>query len=216
MKTKLATLAMLAVWCMSSCRNDPVPERALADLPPEDAAGPSELHRAGQPCALCHGEYEGADPPLAIGGTVFQQDQINFTIRPVQGVFVTIYDSEGASQKACTNAAGNFFVRLEDWPDAKFPLTIQVGNRFMRSLIGRERSCASCHVLATQARVEDPSDNVDPLTGASRFSAGGILVDPVAVPPEHSCGPYPASASSAATTAGSGGSSGAGGQGGGA
>jgi hypothetical protein len=133
--------------------------------------------------------------------------------RAGRGRVVTVYDSAGASQKACTNAAGNFFVRLEDWPDAKFPLTVQVGNRFMRSLIGRDRSCAGCHKLATKTRVErDPA--LDPSTGAGHDSAGAILVDPAAVPAEERCGPNPASAASSTTSATGGGSGGAGGAGG--
>jgi uncharacterized membrane protein YgcG len=207
----LGALAVAAAWV--SCRRDPVPQAAIDDLPPEDPGGPSELHRPGQPCVLCHSEYEGADPALAVGGTVWQQNPTTLELGPVEGVFVTVYDSAGASQKACTNSAGNFFVRLEDWNDAKFPFTVQVGNRFMRSLIGRERSCAGCHKLATKTRVDrDPF--IDPSTGAAHDSAGAILVDPAAIPPEERCGPNPASAVSSTTTGGGGGTGGAGGAGG--
>ena len=130
----------------------------------------------------------------------------------IEGVFVTVYDAEGASAKACTNAAGNFYIELDDWPDAKFPLAVQVGNRFMRSLIGRERSCASCHELASPSRVEnDPT--VNSATGAGRTSAGAILVDRGSIPPEEQCGPNPASASVAASS-GAGAAGGTGGTGG--
>jgi hypothetical protein len=202
----LSCVALVAVW--SGCRIDPVVQEKIDALPAEDPDGPSELHRAGQPCVLCHSSYEGAHPEMAIGGTVFQQHPETLLLAPAEGVFVTIFDSEGASQKACTNSSGNFFVRLEDWPGAKYPLTVQVGNRFMRSLIGRERSCAGCHQLATQTRLNDPNDNADRLTGASRFSAGAILVDLAAVPPEQACGPNPASSTSAGV-GGGGGSGGA-------
>jgi hypothetical protein len=194
------------------CRQDPVPQAAIDKLPAEDAEGPSELHRPGQPCVLCHSDYEGADPALAIGGTVFEQNPSTFQLIPVEGVFVTIYDAEGASAKACTNAAGNFYIEEDDWPDAKFPLAVQVGNRYMRSLIGRERSCAACHELATPSRVEnDPT--VNSATGAGRTSAGAILVDRASIPPEEQCGPNPAAASVAAST-GVGGATGTGGGGG--
>jgi hypothetical protein len=187
----------LALAASLSCRYDPVPQEALDVLPAEDPAGPSELHRQGQACVLCHSDYEGADPPLAIGGTVYEQNTTTFQLIPVQGVFVTVFDSAGASQKACTNAAGNFFIRLEDYPDAAFPVTVRVGNRFMRGLIGRERSCAGCHRLATVSRVEqDPS--VDSSTGAGRDSAGAVLVERATVPIEEQCGPFPAAASVAA------------------
>ncbi len=208
----------LALAAVVGCRYDPIPEDKLDALPPEDAAGPSELHRGGQPCVLCHSEYEGADPPLAFGGTVYEQNPATFQLIPVQGVFVTMFDAAGASQKACTNAAGNFFVRMDDWPDAAFPLTVQVGNRFMRSLIGRERSCAACHKLASVNRVErDPT--IDTSTGAGRDSAGAILVERATIPIEEQCGINPAAASSSAASGAGGGTggmaSGAGGNGGG-
>jgi hypothetical protein len=212
----LAALSAAGSLTASGCRYDPVPQNLIDDLPAEDPDGPSELHRQGQPCVLCHSDYEGAEPALAIGGTVFEQNTVTFQLIPVEGVFVTVFDSAGASQKACTNAAGNFFVRAEDWPDAKFPMTVQVGNRSMRSLIGRERSCASCHQLATVERVEnDPTVNSS--TGAGRDSAGAILVERAQVPDEEKCGPNPAGSTGAGgmMTSGAGGDMGSGGTGGG-
>jgi len=213
---KVASVWLVAGFALGwlGCRYDPVPQAKIDALPPEDAAGPSELHRAGQPCVLCHSEYEGAEPALAMGGTVFEQNTTTFELIPVEGVFVTMYDSAGASQKACTNAAGNFFVRMDDWPEAKFPMTVRVGNRFMRSLVGRERSCASCHRLATKSRVEnDPTVNSS--TGAGRDSAGAILVERAAVPPEEQCGPNPAGATVGAGGGAVGGAGGAASAGGG-
>ena len=209
-----ATFASAVLTALfGGCRYDPVPQEAIENLPPEDPEGPSELHRRGQPCVLCHSDYWNAEPHLAIGGTVFEQNPATGQLIPVQGVFVTIFDSAGASQKACSNEAGNFFVREDDWPDAAFPLTVQVGNRFMRSLIGRERSCAGCHALATQDRVDvDPT--VNPSTGQGRTSAGAILVERATIPLEEQCGPNPASAASASATTGAGGGGGAGGAGG--
>lgn len=197
----------LAFAPSGGCRYDPIPQDDLDSLPPEDPGGPSELHRQGQPCVLCHSEYEGAEPALAIGGTVYEQNPATFQLIPVQGVFVTIFDAAGASQKACTNAAGNFFVRQDDWPDAAFPLTVQVGNRFMRSLIGRDRSCASCHQLASVNRIErDPT--IDTSTGAGRDSAGAILVERDTIPIEEQCGINPAAASASSSGAGGGGGAG--------
>ncbi len=206
----LATLLAIAPLLVGSagCRLDPIPEEKLEGLPPEDPEGPSELHRPGQPCVDCHSAYEGADPPLAVGGTIYEQNTSTFQLIPVQGVFVTVFDAAGASQKACTNAAGNFFVKVEDWPDSAFPLTVQVGNRFMRSLVGRERSCATCHKLASPKRVEtDPT--IDTSTGAGRDSAGAVLVERDTIPIEEQCGINPAAASVAASS-GAGGSGGAG------
>ena len=139
---------------LTSCRYDPVPQKQIDDLPTEEDT--SELHRPGQPCVLCHSEYEGADPPLAIGGTIFSQNLETQLVAPVPGVFVNLYDARGDPQKACTNEAGNFWVKLEDWPDAVFPLRVRVGDQRMRSLIGRERDCAICH---RAARVDRPRES---------------------------------------------------------
>jgi len=210
--TWLALVGLVVAAGWPACSYDPVIQEAIEDLPLEDPEGPSEFHRAGQPCVDCHSAYWGADPELAIGGTVYEQ-QSDGGLDPVEGVFVTVFDSAGASQKACTNSSGNFFVRMEDWKDAQFPLAVQVGNRYMRSLIGRDRSCAGCHELATQTKVSiDPT--VDPSTGQSRTSAGAILVERNTIPVEEQCGFNPASASSSTTSAGTGGAGGAMGSGG--
>jgi hypothetical protein len=209
-RTLLVGLVALAAAAISaSCEFDPVLQDKIEALPPEKGE-PSELHRPGQPCEYCHNEYEGAEPRLAIGGTVYSQSLSDGALLPVEGVFVTVFDSAGASQKACTNAAGNFFVEYDDWPDAAFPLTVQVGSRFMRSLVGRERSCASCHVLATKSRIaNDPT--TDESTGASRDSAGAVLVDPLAIPERERCGPRSMQPGAGGSTSGGGGAAGSGG-----
>jgi hypothetical protein len=211
-------LAAILATAVVGCGYDPVIQKRIENNPPEDPAGPSPLHRAGQPCVDCHGNYEKASPELAVGGTIFHQDLGTLQLLPVPGVFVTIYDSAGATHKACTNAAGNFYITKKDLQgidDLAFPLTVQVGHRFMRSLIGRERSCANCHKLATLPKVESDL-TTDPSTGQARDSAGAILVDPDFIPEAERCG-QPIDASTAASGSGAGGAgvggSGAGGSG---
>jgi hypothetical protein len=190
---------------LAACRYDPVIDQKIRKNPPEDPGGPSAEHRAGQPCVDCHSTYEGAEPALAIGGTVYSQTARGY-LNGVEGVFVTINDSAGATYKACTNKAGNFYITkadLQGIDDLAFPLVVNVAGVKMTSLIGRERSCAGCHKLASVERIDiDPY--VDPATGRSRDSAGAIIIDPEFIPALERCGPPPDP-----TTTGAGGQGGA-------
>lgn len=166
------TLAACA-WLLAAaaiplgCRYDPVPQEAI-DALPEDSKDPSELHRPGEPCVLCHSTYEGAEPELAIGGTVYALDTAG-TPQPAVNVYVAITDSAGGFNGICTNGAGNFYFKKDDLTDLAFPLTVTVGSSRMTSLIGRDGSCASCHKL--------PDENsLDAKTGAGRDSPGVVLV----------------------------------------
>jgi uncharacterized membrane protein YgcG len=205
-------LAATVLSVGAGCRYDPVIADRIRQLPLEDADGPRPEHRAGQPCVDCHGKYEGAKPELALGGTVFSQTGKGF-LNPVEGVFVTIKDSAGATYKACSNSAGNFFITkadLQGIDDFAFPLTVRVGGAPMQSLIGRERSCAGCHKLASIARI-DADQFVDPSTGRARDSAGAIVIDPTQVGLLEKCGTQKGSSSS--STGGGTGGSGMGGSG---
>jgi len=112
---------------------------------------PSDLHRSGQPCVLCHDAYEGASPAMAVGGTVFATRSNPV---PVEGAIVTLTDSAGSTKSVTTNCTGNFFLSQEEWQPA-FPLRAEVScptpgtdkrRRFvMGTRIGRDGSCASCH-----------------------------------------------------------------------
>jgi hypothetical protein len=152
----------------AGCNTDPLPQAVIDGLPPETGS-PGPLHRPGQPCLVCHTSYEGADPPLALGGTLYKLDPMapgGLAVAP--SVLVTITDSTGDQRPACTNAAGNFFIRKEDWPELTYPLKVRTGTKTMNSIIGRDGSCASCHKLPNADR---------PGTGAGRDSAGVVLVD---------------------------------------
>src|SRR5262249_3507741 len=70
---------------------------------------------------------------------------------------VEVTDATGSVHVAQTNCAGNFYVTTTDW-DPVFPLTVQVthsaidkpGHAWpMLSKIGRDGSCAGCHVSAS-------------------------------------------------------------------
>ncbi len=157
------------VGLFSGCGVDPVPQAIIDSLGAEDPGGPSSMHRAGQPCLQCHSTYGEALPEFVIGGTVFREDPMSGALSGAHHVRVEVYDSAGDFRVACTNAAGNFYIEKSDWPDITFPLKSFVGNnhagkaaRRMRSIIGREGSCANCHKLS----------------GQSQNSPGVIIVDP--------------------------------------
>src|SRR5262249_30961758 len=142
-RSVVLSAALLFAASLLSCRYDPVPQAVIDDLGPEQGS-PSETHRAGQPCLACHSAYAGASPQMAFGGTVYLIDDKG-ALGPASGVTVNVYDSAGTSKRACTNKAGNFYLKKEDWKDVAFPLTVEAGSSVMRSLIGRDASCASCH-----------------------------------------------------------------------
>ena len=96
-------------------------------------------------------------------------------------MLVTIFDSAGDTRKACSNTAGNFFIEKADWDDVSYPLAVAAGERSMRSLIGRDGSCASCHFASEEA-------DRDPVTGAGRDSPGLVIVD---IGSGESCGSAP-------------------------
>jgi hypothetical protein len=150
-----------SVVVFTGCGVDPVPQAIIDELPPEQGT-PNALHRPGQPCLQCHSTYGEALPELVIGGTVFKEDAMTGALLPAPHVRVEVYDSAGDFRVACSNAAGNFYIAKTNWDDITFPLKSFVGNdhkgkatRRMRSIIGREGSCANCHKLSGKA-VDSP------------------------------------------------------------
>jgi hypothetical protein len=158
--SSLVALAALAAG--AGCAN-PIADAQIAALGPEDPAVPqSDIHRPGQPCLLCHGPYKGAEPEMAVAGTIFAYpfdlgaedgDPI-----PAAGVEVEISDSLDTSPptKPVTNCAGNFYVTKDEWSPA-YPLRVAI--RFqvaegdndrvpMDTRISRDGSCAGCHDAA--------------------------------------------------------------------
>lgn len=147
-----------AVGAASSCGN-PITDDQVEfwgdELPDVE---PSEFHRPGQPCVLCHSIAGGASPELVIGGTVFA-DQRSFL--PVEGAEIVLYDAVGDTYTMTSNCIGNFGLeRTGELP--QFPLAAEVrcptydsaGNklegtkiRSMNSWISRDGSCATCHSL---------------------------------------------------------------------
>jgi hypothetical protein len=130
-----ALLLLLAVTM--AC--DPVHNAEVAALPGEVPGVPhGPTHRPGQPCLLCHGDFN-------VAGTVFI-DPANVT--PANGVSVNLLDSQGSTFVATTNEAGNFFVRTNEWTPV-FPMKVSITSNgvttTMTADVGRNGACASCH-----------------------------------------------------------------------
>ncbi len=144
----------------SSCNFDPVHSGFVDVLGPEAAnlyPTESEYHRPGEPCGLCHSSKGPADSTFALGGTIFWGPD-NYDQR-TDNAYVRIVDANGAQRCFVTNCNGNFYVKTEDFVKITYPLllsverTIEPGKnentlqiRRMSSHVGREGSCAVCHI----------------------------------------------------------------------
>jgi cytochrome c553 len=151
-----------------ACETDPVHAAAVDHLPPEAAGvavGP--YHRAGQPCATCHGDQGPASQPFAVAGTVFFGPGTSAPLVGVGNALVLLEDDSQATFMTTTNCVGNFFVRPSEWPGhPQYPLIVRVVGQAqqqhadvaMQSRIGRTASCATCHQIPT-------GDNLDRTPG---------------------------------------------------
>jgi len=145
---------------VAGCGNRAVDDR-IAELGEEDPNNPpSEFHRPGQPCVLCHGEYLREEPIMSVAGTIYAVKPATATEKPipVKGVKVKLTDSFGEKYEAGTNCAGNFFIRKDQWEPA-FPLRAEIEYAVpgsdgstkrvvMSTRISRDGSCAGCHAGA--------------------------------------------------------------------
>jgi hypothetical protein len=117
--------------------------QALGGEAPGVPNGP--LHRAGQPCLVCHGEAGPASARFVMAGTVYA---VQGQSAPAQGVVVLIEDVNGSSYAATTNEVGNFYITTDEWSPT-LPAQVQVSKgtsiEQMLTHIGRDGSCADCH-----------------------------------------------------------------------
>jgi hypothetical protein len=157
-------LLVVALAPVAACDLDPVHSSLVSKLGPEAASIPkNELHRAGQPCVVCHGDEGPASAKFSIAGTVFYgpgtATDMQGNLIPLigaSGVTVYIEDDLGRTYPTTTNCVGNFFVSPSEY-QPQYPLLITVAGvpkgsltmntlqQSMHSQIGREPSCGMCH-----------------------------------------------------------------------
>ena len=137
-----AVTAAVVLSCGDPARS--VPAAELGPEVPGVEEGP--LHRAGQPCLVCHDGSRSR--PFALAGTVYLTPEAD---DPAVGAAVRWVDAEGRRGEARTNCAGNFFVLPEDFTPA-YPLWVSVAvgslEVAMDSPINGDGSCAHCHGLS--------------------------------------------------------------------
>lgn len=144
----------------SSCSLDPVHRTAVSYLGPEEEElypPESEYHRPGEPCALCHSAKGPGKRKFALGGTVFWVPD-DYEAR-VANAYVRVLDANKTKRCFVTNCNGNFYVPADEYSTITFPLLVSVERtinpgvdestlqiRRMSGHIGREASCATCHI----------------------------------------------------------------------
>jgi hypothetical protein len=151
------TLVGALVAFAAACGNPSIDTRIEVLGPEKAGVPPSEFHRPGQPCVLCHSTYEGASPEITVGGTIFATPTETAGVLPtaVEGAIVTLIDAEGDVMPVTSNCAGNFYLTKEQW-NPSFPLRVELsypapgGTTLkpatpMSSRISRDGSCGSCH-----------------------------------------------------------------------
>ena len=161
----MAATCVAVVSVASSCSLDPVHRSEVDVLGAEKADEypiESEYHRPGEPCALCHSEKGPADTKFALGGTIFWGPD-DYGAR-VDNAYVYVLDAKNTTKCFVTNCNGNFYVKQDDLDREKttfptYPLLVSVFRavnpgtdetklqaRTMSGHIGREGSCATCHI----------------------------------------------------------------------
>jgi hypothetical protein len=143
----MRALSLAALLAALPACFDPVHSDAVAALGGEiDGERPGPLHRPGQPCLTCHGSDGPGSPEMAVGGTVFD---VRNSQNGASGATVVLTDATGDSRRPITNGRGNFYIFKREW-DPVFPLRVEVdyggASKKMTSRIGRDGSCATCHV----------------------------------------------------------------------
>lgn len=143
-----AILLLCSIGCADPLETDRI--KALGGEVP--GVDPSEFHRPGQPCVLCHSPEGGATPYMAFAGTIFATPN---TVVPVEGVVVTLTDALSNVKTAKpSNCIGNFFITTDDWTPA-YPVRAEIvcpipqSSSDRRSVmpvrIYRDGSCGGCH-----------------------------------------------------------------------
>jgi hypothetical protein len=186
LRSLLALGLASSLAAVAGCGN-PVHDDAVAALGGEEPGVPrGPLHRPGQPCLVCHASDGPGAPQFATAGTVFQDSMNVFPHAiPMVGATVTFTDANNLVSQVETNCAGNFYVLHDDWVAAgvAFPIHMSVAwqstSSTMISHMGKETSCATCHVYAIPAMNGMPAMAPMP----SESSVGQVYLSPAPLTP---------------------------------
>ncbi len=125
--------------------SDPILDADKAALGPEAPNIPEgPLHRAGQPCAVCHRDG-GENPTFVFAGTVYRDPVETIAVADAK---VVLTDAAGHTFMTTTNCVGNFYVKTSEFVATPPVWTSVQAIEFpwnMESPIHREASCAKCH-----------------------------------------------------------------------
>lgn len=192
-----------AAWLGTSCNLDPVHRAGVNNLGPEQEElypVKSEFHRPGEPCALCHSKSGPADQEYVLAGTVFwwddPKDAQNFSYYDrVDQAYVRVVDANKTRKCFVTNCNGNFFVKPEQFERLTFPLLVSVERtvepgkdertlaiRRMSGHVGREASCAVCHIQGIRDYASP--DQIRLFETQAAFKDAGVKTVECPPPPE--------------------------------
>jgi len=140
-------LATCLAFMTAQIACDPVHQNEIDALGGEMPGVPhGPLHRPGQLCLVCHDGALGDPGEFSVAGTVFLRPSDR---EPADGARVTLQGSDGSSFAIVANAAGNFYVEPGRWTPT-FPMQTSIiwqGTTVpMHTNVGRDGSCASCHL----------------------------------------------------------------------
>lgn len=143
MKTRGLTFALVFL-AVASC-GDPVHSNAVDALGPEYTT-PGPLHRAGQPCLVCHGGLGPASKEFSFAGTLYKAST---TTDALEGASVEVTDAKSTKGSGKSNKVGNFYIEPATLTPV-FPVRVQISfpggaNPSMGTHIGHDGSCAGCH-----------------------------------------------------------------------
>ena len=106
----------------------------------------SPLMHPGADCIACHASSGG--PAFGLAGTVFAMLDEPTDCGGVEGVVVQLTDANGQIQQLTSNAAGNFYMSVDDFSGIATPFNVEVqyrGNTSAMPISLTIGSCNSCH-----------------------------------------------------------------------
>jgi len=141
----LTRLWLVTLVCALGC-SEPVHDRLVESFGPEATGIPEgPLHRAGQPCGECHGEFGPARQTFSLSGTIYQNSSGD---EPELQLEVKVIDAQGSQRTFTTNEVGSFYATPAEYAPT-FPVWVKLvrGEQIveMRSAISRQTSCGGCH-----------------------------------------------------------------------